>query len=1448
MDNNNNSSKYTLRLARGFEDLPNEIMDMITPLLTIDNLAVCVRLNKALYERLIDRIWYSIDLHHVMYYRFKAIYDPKEKDHNIPVSLQRNIHRIRILEVSFRDSLDYFYQPVNQRQEQAEQRLKDLNLKELHVEYRRHRSEEAEPESPVDMRSILQLLDRSKQLVRLSVHLAPFQTRENQERLLAALPQSLESLYLSDISYSSASLATPVNTHVLDDNKEKQSNKSRVTEVRALPNLKKLSLTIPNPNYRVVTPLLDRCPNLEELDLDHQSGKTSKKHDRRLCRVIYRGGGTNGWKTIGVKSSDGEAIGALCVSAILEHSSTLENLRISKCRAFNSPAIQTLLSSAPKLKRFDNIPSIMYEGDDPRRYMLKFWDIIRGEDWVCLELETFKCLIGQVPRMDLVREYHIEHGTIDEFDLDKFEEMRLYQRKVMAQLGRLTKLRVLSLGMNNARLQYYQDTSSAPSSEVGDHDDLGVTEPAVINGVLEEEEVIATEGQQENTGEGGGREEGRAVQDPETAHENNGNERNKEEDEEEEQEDLGSLEYAIQSLSMNLKDGLDELKSLSRLTRVAIWGMRVNQGAEETEWKIQHWPKLRDHGVQDRFWTERDHWVHLPFQCFQQLINRSMPSTTIESVLEIWPIRDSITASFTFRDFCMCVLVSKEWNRILTPSVWKVVESVKVINLDILLRYSPLIQELTIDWHDLSPLYRQHQEGIVTAPQKGLNNNLPDQHRPEQSINNHNTSHDSETALTPKLDKWIMTFPNLRVLKWWPRRHPVCTIPTAHEQALALFEFLECHPTIENLWIEMLKLDQDETFEQLCLVIESHPTLRRISFTSKWIHTSQRAQRFIWACRRLQSNRLEDGVGGRPGYINSRHGENAGAAAVRLCTRSDADTRLPIDAEEPNWDPIIMDDKFKGSGPSTTTITTTMTTTMTKIRSLNLVFEIPRKFWIYFPVFKMCPWLERLEIVSGNLEYMIPAMRECLHESCPNLTSLKITNVEDERTHLNWALALLCPSIGCNSAKGIRSLGERGAMATFRPRTDFVHETTHAAEQRLIYGFTTIFPTIAMAGTVGTGTAATNSSPDTATDKDAHLLSQWTRIPPLHADDCTGFRLKSFSIFEHLAHSKLDLPNGPCPWDLLVGHHGSTLEHLDLTAITMPLARLGALVSQIPNLSILKVRALWTRQSSDEMGASVAVIYKNQQKFLSRDRPGQEENDDESNKKEAKSAKEIYEKSICEDSTIYAEVGYMMGLKSWACACRSLKTLELRVQIEQPPHESSVKIDKARWMTERTVREYLVEEISQLDQLETLSFRTNARWAPMLTLPTSAISSSGGTKSISLSSWSSSTSSTSLYQTSSTKAVAEKAIAEEDENRWRKQGGPRNGGYLDRFMNLRWLQDLTWLQNIDVNLTVGDSEWILEHWPKLYRFYGRNNLAAEEARDGALLLRKRKPGLRVFYF
>ncbi|KAK5827648.1 hypothetical protein F5H01DRAFT_409427 [Linnemannia elongata] len=156
------------------------------------------------------------------------------------------------------------------------------------------------------------------------------------------------------------------------------------------------------------------------------------------------GNNDSGLKTLEIYGFDEVVdVGCSSVHALLEHASTLEVVRLDKMSCLSSDSIQEFLCSAFHLKEFDVIGDVR----DPyeENLFLDAHDVV-SQDWVCTELEVFGCPIRGIPRPDITEiagepaNDFIKKGT-------KQESLDL-QRGVYSQLGRLKKLRELSLGVS----------------------------------------------------------------------------------------------------------------------------------------------------------------------------------------------------------------------------------------------------------------------------------------------------------------------------------------------------------------------------------------------------------------------------------------------------------------------------------------------------------------------------------------------------------------------------------------------------------------------------------------------------------------------------------------------------------------------------------------------------------------------------------------------------------------------------------------------------------------------------------------------------------------------------------------------------------------------------------------------------------------------------------------
>ncbi|KAF9285824.1 hypothetical protein BGZ88_009381 [Linnemannia elongata] len=459
-----------------------------------------------------------------------------------------------------------------------------LRLEDLSVQVNYHHS----LSEVHGLRPLLDLLERSPQTMkRFEVKMYdswyPW-TLEEESYLLVALPPSLEHLtldyrmnrrlhegngkikkqkaakfqkFISELSLPPLTARTTTGTT--------STTTITTTPLCVLDKLKALSLRdfkSDSINLLFMGPLfLSRTPVLEELLFESKFSICSDADmSAQLARLISKGsGGQKGWKTLGFQYQYVlyDMLDSQVVNAMLEQSATLENLRISAPSSFSSSAIQQLLCSAPNLKRLDILPSKLHTDYELEPYMLLAKDIteVKSREWVCLGLESFKCMIGGIPRLDLESRTNgwslrgIEYHDPDRYTAHK---SRFIQRKVLAQLGRLTQLRQITLGLEmDVDLGRCYDSCCYES---------GVS-------LSDEEYCVEME----------------ADPDP-------------------------GQQYAC--LTLTLEDGLDLLKDLKSLRRIRFEKMSHCMTDKEREWMKSNWPEYGKEYI-DAFWTERGHSLQL---------------------------------------------------------------------------------------------------------------------------------------------------------------------------------------------------------------------------------------------------------------------------------------------------------------------------------------------------------------------------------------------------------------------------------------------------------------------------------------------------------------------------------------------------------------------------------------------------------------------------------------------------------------------------------------------------------------------------------------------------------------------------------------------------------------------------------------------------------------------
>ncbi|KAG0045343.1 hypothetical protein BGZ83_009434 [Gryganskiella cystojenkinii] len=422
---------------------------------------------------------------------------------------------------------------------------------------------------PIDllaMRSILQILERAQGLRKLTIGMSPLTQRGqliDQARLLAAIPASVESLRLlsydrkiplADEDQIAAALAQFSNegTRAVADTGIADPKATTITTPMTISSrLKALTVEGRDVHPRILAVLLERSPALEELNMDTCFGIDD---DERVSRIVSSVRSETGLKTLGFRC-EGNTAGPLTVAAVMQHSRTLENLRLTDSTAFSSSLIQKFLCSAPNLKRFDTIPYTVYGELEPLSLMAN--DILDSkEDWVCLGLESFKCLIGGIPRPDLREKSNGRplNGIYNDPNQYTWAQSQAIQRQVLGKLGGLVHLREITLGVDTV------DTD--PGNE------------ETVECELDMEGVYFENG-------------------------------------------LFQLGIQYQNLAMSLEDGLDRLQGLKSLRRLHVELMQLRIEEKEKRWMKANWPEYGKPS-RDTFWTSRRHSVKVGSERHQE--------------------------------------------------------------------------------------------------------------------------------------------------------------------------------------------------------------------------------------------------------------------------------------------------------------------------------------------------------------------------------------------------------------------------------------------------------------------------------------------------------------------------------------------------------------------------------------------------------------------------------------------------------------------------------------------------------------------------------------------------------------------------------------------------------------------------------------------------------------
>ncbi|KAF9401956.1 hypothetical protein BGZ94_005038 [Podila epigama] len=204
---------------------------------------------------------------------------------------------------------------------------------------------------------------------------------------------------------------------------------------RCGPTLKQVNT--PNWEHLTIDSLFKACIHglvLDTLEIEEYQDISTRDLDKIVAR-------SSAWKIIIIRDCNCENAVA---SAIAEHCQELEELDIACCERISSAAIQKILCNAVKLQRF-HASEIIDEGI-PTNSQLQASDVIPSF-WVCTGLKVFQADIVGIPRPDVMANDDNQpvpvRGPLDSLLVQESHDL---QRRVLAQLGRLTELEELILG------------------------------------------------------------------------------------------------------------------------------------------------------------------------------------------------------------------------------------------------------------------------------------------------------------------------------------------------------------------------------------------------------------------------------------------------------------------------------------------------------------------------------------------------------------------------------------------------------------------------------------------------------------------------------------------------------------------------------------------------------------------------------------------------------------------------------------------------------------------------------------------------------------------------------------------------------------------------------------------------------------------------------------------
>ncbi|CAO3570494.1 unnamed protein product [Mortierella alpina] len=422
----------------------SEIASFLSP----NDLAACARVNKnwfALYSR---ELWRTIDiLDKQAFYRFA---------YAAPAALVRNGHLMRDLQTEH-----YLLVRILALGHTCT-RLRSLQIC-------LNGDENTQAMQAVDIDFLAKVLQRNPGLELLHVHDPITAPNAHQARLFRAIPPGLTDLILHGTEFQQSYLESEgdqtVGAFITTGDTDIFMDEGPSTFPLGLETLALVGCFDYN---HALFQFLSRCQSLQHIELGGRDGIPIQRlcslfqtycpnlislrltvpsdHDTHLADMICSGS-VRGWRHMHLQGGD---LGPLSRQALLQRAWTLESLGLNFWDNLTSAEIQQFLCSASQLRKFVMEPVLPSTSG-----RLHARDVIRSR-WACQSLEVLKVVIDQIPRPDLGERTNGRplEGALHEGA--SMEESFQIQQRVYEQLGGLSQLRMLDLGIS-MRAQEWND-------------------------------------------------------------------------------------------------------------------------------------------------------------------------------------------------------------------------------------------------------------------------------------------------------------------------------------------------------------------------------------------------------------------------------------------------------------------------------------------------------------------------------------------------------------------------------------------------------------------------------------------------------------------------------------------------------------------------------------------------------------------------------------------------------------------------------------------------------------------------------------------------------------------------------------------------------------------------------------------------------------------------------